>query len=108
MSISEFTEIIFNLLFIPVNIGLMIFIARKFVKLANAYNMNKWVFGILGVISFFVGFWFGTELQNLLSEVEMMKKGSYSALAILFLMALLISFGFYHTLRHIWSRRKAA
>jgi phosphotransferase system glucose/maltose/N-acetylglucosamine-specific IIC component len=44
-------------------------IGRYFYKLAEAYKQNKWIFAILGVISYYAGAFAGGIILGVLDEV---------------------------------------
>lgn len=48
---------------------LIIFIGKHFIKLAEAYNKNKWLYAVLGVISYYAGSIIGGVIIGVLSEV---------------------------------------
>ncbi|WP_298894436.1 hypothetical protein [uncultured Psychroserpens sp.] len=48
---------------------LIIFIGRSFFRLAEEHNQNKWVFAILGVVSYYVAALIGGVLLGIADEV---------------------------------------
>ena len=48
---------------------LIIFIGKHFIKLAEAYNKNKWLYAVLGVISYYAGSVIGGVIIGVLSEI---------------------------------------
>lgn len=51
-----------------IGIIIIIFIGRQFYKLAEQYNQNKWVFGILGILSYYVGAFLGGIILAVLDD----------------------------------------
>lgn len=45
----------------------IIFIGKFFYKLAEKYNQNKWLFGILGIAMYYVGSMIGGAIVGLMS-----------------------------------------
>lgn len=48
---------------------LIIFIGKHFFKLAESYNKNKWLYAILGIVSYYAGSAIGGIIIGLLSEL---------------------------------------
>jgi hypothetical protein len=48
---------------------LIIFIGRSFFKLSEEYNQNKWVFPILGIITYYAGTFIGGIILGVFDEI---------------------------------------
>jgi hypothetical protein len=48
---------------------LIYFIGKHFYKMAETYNKNKWLFAILGVVTYYVGTFIGGVVLAILDEI---------------------------------------
>lgn len=48
---------------------LIYFIGKHFYKMAETYNKNKWLFAILGVVTYYVGTFIGGIVLAILDEI---------------------------------------
>lgn len=92
-------------------IGLLLiyFIGKAFYELAFTYNKNKWLFAILGVVSYYIGtFVLGIALgvYVLISENNSILNTDDLVLNLLALpFGLLACWGFYVILRNNWKKQ---
>ncbi|WP_306643918.1 hypothetical protein [Sanyastnella coralliicola] len=93
-----------------IGILLIYFIGRAFYNLADKFNENKWLWAILGVVSYYAGSFVGGILFGLLEEFEIMPSGGPDdlhvasiALAVVFAAGVVVAF--YFILKRMWTRR---
>lgn len=86
---------------------LIYFIGKHFYKMAETYNKNKWLFAILGVVTYYVGTFIGGIVLAILDEIFVLGINWDSNL-ILGLMALpfgiALDYLFYKILEKKWKK----
>jgi len=88
---------LFNIGFLLALVAVIFFIWTGFYRLAQNNNKVKWLFGLLGVITFFIGVNIGIVTENFLGDFIL------SGL-IRLPFGLLASFGLYKFLKTKWTR----
>lgn len=91
-------------------IGLLFiyFVGRAFYRLAEMYQQNKWLFGILGVVVYYAGIIFSAVVIGVISEL--VSPGSIeefedSGIALLTVpIGILSCWGFYKVLEYKWKK----
>lgn len=91
-----------------IGIILIYFLGKKFYELAIEYDRAKWLFAILGVVSYYVGSFIGAFVILLIYELNSdqylddMTERLLGLLGIPF--GLLACWGFYRILKNNWSK----
>lgn len=84
------------------------FIGKYFYTLAEEYKKNKWLFAVLGVLSYYVGgFLFGSFLVMcgyMIDEVYTESLSETFLTVIVIPLGLICCYLFYHILKRNWSR----
>ena len=85
---------------------LLFYVGFYFYRLAENHNKNKWLFGILGIVTYFIGtiiyplflrFFYSNEIDTFDVTIISLKT---------FLIGLLSTFFLFQLLSVIWSRKK--
>lgn len=86
---------------------LIVFIGRQFYKLAEQYKQNKWVFAILGAVSYYVGAFVGGGILGTLDAFIGLNIDWDNSL-LMTIIAIPFSIGtvylFYYLLKKNWSK----
>jgi MFS family permease len=86
----------------------MIFVGKSFYQLAEKHNRNRWIYAILGVVSFYAGIFLGGIVIGLLYEYWLEKSIDDLNAIVLTLMALpigaLICWGLFKGLHSQWTK----
>lgn len=86
-----------------IGIFLIYFIGKKFYTLAEEYGRKKWLFGVLGIVCYYVGTFICGVLIGIgyeLFDLQTLNDWQLSLLAVPF--GLMASFGFYFLLKNNW------
>jgi hypothetical protein len=88
-----------------IGLVLLYFIGNAFYKLAEQYNKKKWVFAILGIVTYYGGTFLAVFIYGVLSELEFFDITSIPEYALALLGApfgLLTCWGLYVVLKRQW------
>jgi hypothetical protein len=89
---------------------LIYFIGKQFYKLAEEFNKNKWVFAILGVLTYYVGQVIFGVLIAIYDEIQgtfIIESSSDLALGLMGMpVGLLACVSLYYLLRYHWRKNK--
>ena len=87
---------------------IIVIIGRQFFKLAEQYKQNKWLFGILGVVSYYVGAFIGGGILGVF-DVVLDLGIDWDDNLLMSVIAIPFGIGsvalFYYLLKKNWSRR---
>lgn len=90
-------------------IGAMIFVGRSFYQLAENHQKSRWLFAILGVVSFYFGIFIGGIVLAFVYELYLLRSMEDVNPILLTLMALpfgiLTCWGLYRILSNQWSKK---
>lgn len=86
----------------------MLWVGKKFYELAHEYDKNRWLFGVLGVVSYYAGFLVGSFILGIVLEITWPGYVETADERVLALMSVpfgvLGCWGTYKLLERSWSR----
>jgi len=89
---------------------LIYFIGKAFFDFADAHRKNKWLFAILGVVSYYVGTFFGgiaiALYYELIIQQSLVEVNSWGLRFLAVPFGLFFCWGFYTILKRQWSRKR--
>ncbi|RBW58228.1 hypothetical protein [Tenacibaculum sp. E3R01] len=89
---------------------LLYFIGKKFYELADDYKKNKWGFGVLGVVTYFIGFFISAAIIGVTVVIAgsdfLETINDFVLELILMPFGLLSCYGLYYYLEKTWKKQK--